>query len=233
VELLSIGRQNPVDVTLQNAAQLACAIAAAVGIYSFVQMARDSETRRLCGPLCHVTPRYAANNRRAPDFELPRLGGGQRRLSDYRGKPVVLNFWSRNCPPCLKEFPALVDLSARLRLAGAGVVVSVNTDDSQAEVTEALKEVLGETEVPFDILLDPGSAIVAGKYGTKLFPETWFIDSEGIIRARVDGARDFGEALWLDLVASFEGVMSCQVEFAAGEPRGKGAELCEELTDRP
>ena len=88
-------------------AQLGVIIFAAMGVYGFVAAARDGEVRRDCSALCALKPAYAARNRTAPDFELPALSGGKRRLSSYRGKSVILNFWTKNCRPCLEEMPSL------------------------------------------------------------------------------------------------------------------------------
>ena len=90
-------------------AQLAFTLVAAAGVYSFLSSARDGERRRLCTPACALRPHYANDNRTAPDFELPTLDGSTKKLSDFRGKVVVLNFWTKSCRPCLEEMPALAD----------------------------------------------------------------------------------------------------------------------------
>ncbi len=72
---------------------------AAIGVYGFVAAAKDGETRRSCTSLCALRPEYAARNRLAPDFELPSINGGKVRLSSYRGKVVLLNFWTKTWPP--------------------------------------------------------------------------------------------------------------------------------------
>src|SRR5690606_23879622 len=70
--------------SMKNAhlAQLAFAVVAAVGVYSFLTSARDGERRRLCTPACSLRPNYANTNRTAPDFELPTLDGSTKKLSD-------------------------------------------------------------------------------------------------------------------------------------------------------
>jgi len=74
-------------------AQLGFTVIAAVGVYSFIHTAQEGERRRMCTPACALRPDYANVNRTAPDFELPTLDGTTKRLSDYRGKVVVLCFW--------------------------------------------------------------------------------------------------------------------------------------------
>ena len=96
---------------LGQIAQLLLVIVAALGVYGFVSTWKDAERRRLCSPLCGMRPNYAAQNRLAPDFELESLAGGKVSLSQYRGKVVILNFWTKTCPPCLEEMPSLVELA--------------------------------------------------------------------------------------------------------------------------
>jgi thiol-disulfide isomerase/thioredoxin len=212
-------------VNFAQAAQLGFAVIAAVGVFSFVRTAQDGELRRSCATLCEVRPRYAAQDRRAPSFELPKLGGGFARLADYSGKTVVLNFWTKNCAPCLEEMPTLARFATTLRARGDAVLVSVCTDDTAEDVKQTLAGVLPEG-VPFDVLLDPEAKVVTELYGTKLYPETWFIDSNGIIRARIDGPRDYSLPIFVDFVESLATRPTCNVEFKSGQPRGDDAWLC-------
>lgn len=216
------------SVTLAQFAQFSFILATAVGVFSFVRTAEDGEARRACTALCQVSPNYAARDRLAPHFALDRLGGGRVRLSDYRGKTVVLNFWTKACQPCLEEMPSLAALATTLRARGDGLVLTVNTDTSADDARSALKAALGG-DAPFDVLLDPDSRVVAGQFGTKLYPETWFIDAEGVIRARVDGARDYSQPLWLDFIDGLSSGPTCDVEFLRGRPRGPEAALCTDV----
>jgi peroxiredoxin len=201
-------------------------VVAAVAVYGFVRTGIDAEQRRLCSPLCALRPSYAAHNRLAPDFELPSLAGPRVRLADFRGRVVILNFWSKHCRPCLEELPSLAELGRSLQGRDDMVLVTISTDQSREDVAATLHGVLG-TEPPFEVLIDVEAQVVTGKFGTRLFPETWFIDPDGIIRARFDGVRNWSEALTVDLAESMLGPSSCQLEFAGGRqvagPRG----LCE------
>ena len=212
-----------------KAAQLTCIVLAALGVYGFVSAAREGETRRACTPLCAMHPDYAARNRLAPDFELPKVGGGTAKLSNYRGKIVILNFWTKTCRPCLEEMPAIAGLGKALAPHPDMVLLTVTTDDSVEDARDTLKSVLGGTEPPFVVMVDPDSKVVAGKFGTKLFPETWFIDRAGVIRGRVDGARDWNAALTLDLLRSFDDPIQCGVQFHERQPQGPFASICGEI----
>jgi peroxiredoxin len=212
---------------LGSMAQLAFTVLAAIAVYCFVAMAKGEEARRACTPVCTLRPSYAASNRTAPDFELKGLAGNSVRLSSFRGKTVVLNFWTTSCPPCLDEMPSLAELANIVAPRGDIVVLTVSTDPERATTETTLRTVL-RGRVPFDVLLDPESSVVGGQYGTRLFPETWLVDREGVIRARFDGARDWSSAITLDLIDSFRLATPCPAEFLRGQPSPATAQLCDE-----
>jgi thiol-disulfide isomerase/thioredoxin len=213
-------------VKLAQAAQLGFVAIAALAIYGFVSTARDAEARRACGAMCGLRPNYAARNRRAPDFELPTLAGGKARLSDYRGKVVILNFWTKTCQPCLEEMPSIANLAKILGNRSDIALVTITTDDTAEDVKGTLSAVLGGMP-PFQVLIDAEGAIVNGKFGTKLYPETWFIDPQGIIRVRFDGSRDWAEPIVVELAESLRSPLSCEIEFTRAKPAGPLAGLCE------
>ena len=214
-------------------AQLTCIAVAATGVYSFVSAARDGETRRACTPLCAMRPDYAARNRLAPDFELPKVGGGTARLSDYRGKVVILNFWTKTCRPCLEEMPSIASLAKALAPHPDIVLLTVSTDESVEDARETMKSVLGGADAPFVIMVDSESKVVREKFGTKLYPETWFIDPSGVIRARIDGGREWNAALTIDLAHSFDDPLQCGVNYRDRNAEGPFAGICGELAPPP
>lgn len=119
--------------------------------------------------------------RPAPDFELPSAWGGRKSLGDFRGKAVLLNFWSTGCPYCVREMP---DLQAVHQEASRDrVVVTVNVGDTAEKVASFLKE----RNLTFETLLDD-SGSVARLYRVMGIPCFFAIDKEGIVRARRDGA---------------------------------------------
>jgi peroxiredoxin len=213
-------------VKLAQLAQLVFIAVAAIAVYGFVRTGIDAERRRSCGPLCTLGPDYAARNRLAPDFELDALGGGRVRLSELRGRAVILNFWTKHCRPCLEEMPSLAELGRTLQGREDLALVTICTDETREDVAGTLTQVLGG-EPPFAVLLDPEAEIVTGRFGTKLFPETWLIDPDGIIRARFDGPRDWADPLAVDLAESLLLPTSCPVEFTQRAPVGPFASLCD------
>ena len=80
------------------------------------------------------------------------------------------------------------------------------------------------------ILVDAESSVVHDKYGTTLFPETWFIDQQGLIRARFDGGRSWATPMTIDLAESLNNPIECAVAFEGGKPHGPMASLCGEFT---
>ncbi|MBN1640786.1 MAG: redoxin domain-containing protein [Anaerolineae bacterium] len=117
----------------------------------------------------------------APDFALHTTDGALVRLSDLRGKVVVVNFWATWCPPCRTEMPALQEVYLAHQERGLEVLaVNMQEGDPQAE---AFVLANGLT---FPVLTDPGGAVSA-RYRIASLPTTLFIDRQGLIRAIVIG----------------------------------------------
>ena len=218
-------------MSFSQVAQIIVIVLAFFGVYGFVATARDGETRRACTALCALRPDYAGRNRAAPDFELPDLDGRPVRLASFRGKTVILHFWTKTCRPCLEELPHIADFAKVLKpYAGKVELVTITTDESAEDARATLTSVIGSTN-DFTVLIDPdGDKVVNGKYGTKLFPETWFIDPKGVIRARFDGPRDWDNALPLDLAQALTAPIPCEVAYSGGKPTGPFAGLCGEVS---
>lgn len=114
----------------------------------------------------------------APDFVAYDARGVKRRLSDYRGNLVVLNFWATWCDPCRAEIPALNRVHLAYRAQGFTVVGVAMDQRGWAAVTPFLIE----HGVTYPVLL--GNAAVARSYGgLKSLPQTLFLDREGRIVA--------------------------------------------------
>jgi peroxiredoxin len=134
----------------------------------------------------------------APDFTLRDAQGRPWRLSDRRGKVVVMNFWTLTCQPCIEEMPSLLELARRTRGRTDVEVVSISTDEDPASVTTVIPP-----NAPLTVLFDPDKKIVRDKFGTRLYPETWIVDARGVIRLRVDGPREWNTAIAWDAIATF------------------------------
>jgi hypothetical protein len=124
--------------------------------------------------------------------------------------------------------PSLELLAQRLKKRKDVVLLAISTDESADEAKDAIFSLLGDSSA-LEVLVDPGGDEVRRLFGTRLFPETWFIDGQGVVRARIDGARDWASPLALELVDSLELGLPCPIEFQRGEPVGGAATLCAEL----
>jgi thiol-disulfide isomerase/thioredoxin len=214
---------------LPVAAQLGFVVVAALFAYGFVSVSKEGETRRVCSAPCFLHPDYMAADRRAPPFTLKDLHGATVSLESFRGKVVVLNFWTKTCGPCLEEMPEIAELAKIVRDRSDVAVVTVSVDDGPDDVKPTLQTVL-RGEPPFAVLFDPESSVVRGKFGTRLFPETWFIDKDGIIRARFDGAREWTNPLVVNFIDELRRGDYCAVKIDGTALGGRAAKLCSEMT---
>lgn len=144
------------------------------------------------------TPHYLGADKRAPDFEVMDRHGERFRLASLRGKVVVLNFWSITCAPCLEELPSLETLAHIAEGWGDVEVVALSADSGW----DAVRSVV-PPDSRLTHLFDPERRVISGQYGTRLFPETWIIDREGVIRFRYDGALDWSRPVVVDIVDAY------------------------------
>jgi thiol-disulfide isomerase/thioredoxin len=118
----------------------------------------------------------------APDFELKTLEGKNLKLSDLRGKAVLLNFWATYCGPCKIEMPWFVELQKEYGPQGFQIV-GVAMDDAS---TEDIAKFAKEMGVNYPILL--GTESVGQSYGgVNALPTTFFLDRDGKLIAREFG----------------------------------------------
>jgi thiol-disulfide isomerase/thioredoxin len=120
----------------------------------------------------------------APDFDLETLDGKSLRLSDLRGKAVLLNFWATYCGPCKIEMPWFVELQKEYGPQGFQIL-GVAMDDAG---TEDIAKFAKELGVNYPILI--GKDSVADSYGgVSVLPTTFFVDRDGKLIAREFGLR--------------------------------------------
>ena len=123
----------------------------------------------------------------APDFTVYDLNGNPVKLSDYRGKPVVLNFWSSRCGPCQMEMPdfqeAYEDLGEEIHF------LMVNVTDGSWDTVDSASAFITENNYTFPVFYDTDIS-AASAYGVSSLPTTYFIDAEGNGVAYGMGAMD-------------------------------------------
>lgn len=117
----------------------------------------------------------------APDFVVQTLDGKVTKLSNFRGRPVLLNLWATWCPPCIEEIPFLNRIQQRYLGRGL-VVLGVAGDEKTANVHAFAKA----HPLQFSVLLDP-EGVVGTDYGITGYPESFLIDRDGKLAAKYVG----------------------------------------------
>ncbi len=113
----------------------------------------------------------------APDFLLKELDGGEVRLSDFRGKAVIVNLWATWCGPCKKEMPQFVAAYDRYQDDGLEII-AINLQESQS----IIQPFVDDFGMEFPVALDRRGS-VSDKYRILGLPTTYFIDRQGVIRS--------------------------------------------------
>lgn len=123
----------------------------------------------------------------APDFTVVDAEGNEVKLSDFIGKPIILNFWASWCGPCKSEMP---ELEAAYQTWNEEIqFLMVNLTDGSYETMESAQEFLAGTEYTFPVYFDTFYD-AATTYGVSSIPATYFIDADGAVAARFVGAID-------------------------------------------
>jgi thiol-disulfide isomerase/thioredoxin len=153
-------------------------VLAAGMLYFGFHMARRSGT----------TPPRITKSAPAPDFTLESLDGGSVRLSDLRGKAVLLNFWATWCGPCKIETPWLVELQNKYGPQGLQIIGVEAGDDGKDDIAKFVKEM----GINYPVLI--GKESVGDAYGgIPALPETFFIGRDGKIVDKTMGLHGKGE----------------------------------------
>lgn len=159
----------------------------AVMIYAGVHNSRKSGYRAYASSEDRL-PAGDVKGKTAPDFTLDTLEGQSVKLSDYRGKAVLLNFWATWCGPCKVEMPWFVDLQKQYGSQGLQII-GVAMDDSGKDAIDKFAKEMG-----VNYLILQGKEAVGDAYGGVLgLPTTFFIDRNGKIIDSSSGLIGKGE----------------------------------------
>lgn len=121
----------------------------------------------------HSTMTFSSPVRPAPEFDVESLDGGRVKLADYKGRPVIFNFWGSYCAPCKLEHPLLMDMSRQ----GVEIVGILFKDPDPA----AARAILANDGNPFaQVGIDP-SGDLGLAVGISGVPETFLVDASGMI----------------------------------------------------
>ena len=133
----------------------------------------------------------------APAFTLTDLQGKSWTLGDLQGKVVFLNFWATWCPPCLKEMPSMAALH-QLMAGQPFQMVTVLFNDRPEYAWNLARKM----DLAFPVLVD-NEGSVSNQYGLTGVPETYIIDSQGILREKIIGPLDWNSPAALTLLRQY------------------------------
>ena len=127
----------------------------------------------------------------APDFELSKLDGTKVKLSDLKGKKVILNFWATWCGPCQREMPDMQEFYSKYQ--NDVEILAVNYTASEgSEGKEKVRRFAEEKGVTFPILLDTDIKVTTA-YKVITIPTSYFVDTKGVIQDKFIGPMTVNE----------------------------------------
>jgi len=130
----------------------------------------------------------------APDFKLLDADEKEHTLADYKGKPVIVNFWATWCPPCRKEIPSMNRAWHKIKDEDIAMV-AINVGENADEVFAFT----AEYPIDFTVLLDDVGK-VSGMWPIQGLPTTFILDTEGNLVYQAIGGREWDEDKILDQV---------------------------------
>ena len=135
---------------------------------------------------CNKREVPAVEGNPAPDFTLQDLSGRPVQLSTLKGKVVLVNFWATWCPPCREEVPSLVRMNRAMQ-GKPFQLLAVSIDEGGKD---AVAGFFRKSGAALPALLDTDGT-VSRRYGTTGVPETFVIDTKGVIMKKVVGGMDW------------------------------------------
>ena len=132
----------------------------------------------------------------APDFELQDTEGNTHRLSDYRGKTVIINFWTTWCPPCREEIPSMNRAWKELENEDV-VILAINMGEDE----DTIFIFTADYPADFPLLMDGDGEVIA-QWPVKGLPTTYVVAPDGSIAFRAIGGREWDAPEFLDLIRS-------------------------------
>jgi peroxiredoxin len=128
----------------------------------------------------------------APDFSLLDTNGKTHRLSDYRGKPVIINFWTTWCPPCREELPSMNRAWHLIEKEGiAMLAINMGEDEDTIFIFSA------DYPTDFPVLMDQSGEVIE-QWPVKGLPTTYVIAPDGTLAYRAIGSREWDAKELLD-----------------------------------
>ena len=130
----------------------------------------------------------------APEFDLAEPGGSRVRLTDYRDKPLIVNFWATWCPPCRAEMPSLQRAWEQLEGEDIGVV-AINV----GEDADTIGQFTASSPVTFPLPMDIDSRVIQA-WPVRGLPTTFVVDPNGRLAYIATGEREWDDPALLELI---------------------------------
>ena len=140
----------------------------------------DQQSQQNLSPDTSSSSPKATKGKLAPEIILNDLNGQAVKLSNYRGKVVILNFWASWCPPCKSEMPELDKASREFASGADAVLLTVNLTDGSSETVDKARKYIDDNKYSISVLLDTQSR-AASAYNITSIPTTYIIDKQGVI----------------------------------------------------
>jgi len=181
---------------------LAASVGLALIVGAFVNLHRRMREEPTPPPLRLETPQANAPQASAPqasapqadeglDFRAPGLDGKQIDLSDYRGHPVIVDFWATWCGPCRRQIPELVALYKKYNKSRGLMIIGVSCDLIQGDGVRAVAPFVEEFQINYPIALADEQLV--DSMGVEAIPTTLFLGPDGKLVSRIVGAGRAGE----------------------------------------
>ncbi len=143
-----------------------------------------------------ITP--LTDKKPASNFKLIDMDGKFHQLSDYKGRPVIVNFWATWCPPCREELPSMNRAWKKIKSEGiAMIAINVGEDE------DTIFTFTGDYPIDFTILLDETGEVI-NQWPIKALPTTFVIDTNGRMVYRAIGGREWDSEELLNVVRALK-----------------------------
>lgn len=163
-------------------------VALTAGVFAWFMMTGFMQAQTGRSKLAGELLKVAERKEEPVKFSLESLDGKKVGIDDFKDKIVFLNFWATWCPPCVEEMPSMTRMFERVKADPRLVMLAVSTDDTWAPVREFFKD----RALPAHHVLLDATGVVAKKYGTTMFPETYVIKNGRVI-GFIEGPRDWDD----------------------------------------